>query len=192
MALFLFLKNLKEFSKQEVAGVPDFTDIDQLKYAVCPHRFVLESLVQEKTIFRERFLIILYMRVLLQNKIETSYAGKNLNEIELQKIIQAEYRNLDDKFHISNEYEKTQIISSVYAHLSSKGSVSQYRRDKNKQRNRVKEDFLFTDLRDFDSNDYLSINLNLIVESGKRYPDNPGSACKYCSSKDICLKGLSS
>ena len=180
------------FSKQEVAGVPDFTDIDQLKYAVCPHRFVLESLVQEKTIFRERFLIILYLRVLLQNKIETSYAGKNLNEIELQKIIQAEYRNLDDKFHISNEYEKTQIISSVYAHLSSKGSVSQYRRDKNKQRNRVKEDFLFTDLRDFDSNDYLSINLNLIVESGKRYPDNPGSACKYCSSKDICLKGLSS
>lgn len=184
-----------QYSVPSEVSVRAFTNTDRLKYAICPHRFALESLVQERTIFRERFLIILYMRVLLQNKIEDNYTGKTLSESELQKIIQVEYRNLEDKFHISNEYEKTQIISGVYSYfvgLIKKGAIPQYRREQIKNIHRIKEELLFTDTKKIDVADYSSIDLNHIVGSEKQYPDRSSSACKYCSCKDVCLKGLSS
>ena len=46
------------------------------------------------------------MRVLLQNTILNNNAGRRLNESDLRNIIINEYQNLDDKFKISNEYEK--------------------------------------------------------------------------------------
>lgn len=84
---------------------------------MCSYRFALESVVQGKTIFRERFLVIFYMRVMLQSAILTNNSGFRLSENELRNIIIKEYQALDDKFKISNEYEKSQIISEIYKYL---------------------------------------------------------------------------
>ena len=61
--------------------------IDKIKYAMCPYRFALESVVQGKTIFRERFLVIFYMRVMLQSTILANNAGYRLSEKDLRNII---------------------------------------------------------------------------------------------------------
>lgn len=160
---------------------------DKIKYSMCPYRFALESVVQEKTMFRERFLVIFYMRVLLQNIILDNNAGHRLNKNDLRNIIIKEYQNLDDKFKISNEYEKSQIILEMYKYLADNlekhGSfIKPFSTDM------LKEDFLIVKLDDFMKN-ITSIDLDKVINNDEeRYKDNRGKHCKYCSSKDICLR----
>lgn len=160
---------------------------DKIKYSMCPYRFALESVVQEKTMFRERFLVIFYMRVLLQNIILDNNAGHRLNENDLRNIIIKEYQNLDDKFKISNEYEKSQIISEMYRYLAD--NLEKYGRFiKPFSTDMLKEDFLTVKLDDFMKN-ITSIDLDKVINNDEeRYKDNRGKHCKYCSSKDICLR----
>lgn len=160
---------------------------DKIKYSMCPYRFALESIVQEKTMFRERFLVIFYMRVLLQNTILNNNAGRRLNESDLRNIIINEYQNLDDKFKISNEYEKSQIISEMYKYLV--GNLKKYGSFiKPCSTDMLQEDFLIVKLNDFIKN-ITSFDLDKVINNNEeRYKDNRGKHCKYCSSKDICLR----
>lgn len=127
------------------------------------------------------------MRVLLQNAILTNYVGKRLNEKELKNIIIEEYQILDDKFKISNEYEKSQIISELYKYLV--GYLRKHNSfNKPSDIHRFRDDFLVVKLDDFIRN-AMGIDLENIINNDKeRYKDNRGVHCKYCSSKDICLR----
>jgi len=162
-------------------------NVDKIKYCICPYKFALESVVQEKTLYRERFLVIFYMRVMLQNAVLTNNAGRRLSESELKSVISKEYQALDDKFKISNEYEKTQIISELYkylaAHIKKYGSFTSP-----SYTDKLKDDFLIVKLDDFirKSRD---IDLDAVLnDNDERYKNNRGMHCTYCSSKDICLR----
>ncbi len=163
----------------------EFTD--KIKFAMCPYRFALESVVQEKTIFRERFLIVFYMRVLLQNAILSNIAGHRLSDNDLRNEIIKEYQALDDKFKISNEYEKTQIISEMYKYLAD--NLNKYGSfTKPTDIDKLKDDFLILKL-----DEYIKrapeVDLDAVINNAdERYKDNWGAHCTYCSSKDICLR----
>lgn len=160
---------------------------DKIKYSMCPYKFALESVVQGKTMYRERFLVIFYMRVMLQSAILNNNAGHRLSESDLKNIILKEYEALDDKFKISNEYEKSQIISELFKYLA--GNLKKYgsfTRPQNKDK--LKDDFLIIDLKEFVGK-ASAIDLDAIINnSEERYKDNRGAHCKYCSSKDVCLR----
>lgn len=162
-------------------------NIDKIKYSMCPYKFALESIVQGKTLYRERFLVIFYMRVMLQNAILTNNAGYRLSENDLRDIILKEYQALDDKFKISNEYEKSQIISELYKYLS--GNLKKYGSfTKPSNTDKLKDDFLRIDLEKF-LDKASDIDLDAIINNAdERFQDNKGAHCKYCSSKDVCLR----
>jgi len=164
----------------------DNSMIDKIKYAMCPYRFALESVVQGKTIFRERFLVIFYMRVMLQSTILANNAGYRLSEKDLRNIIIKEYQVLDDKFKISNEYEKSQIISEMYKYLVT--SLKKYGKFIKPSDDKLKDDFLIVNLDEF-MKKAVGIDLDAIINNDdERYKDNRNKHCKYCSSKDICLR----
>ena len=160
---------------------------DKIKYSICPYRFALESIVQGNTIYRERFLVIFYLRVMLQGTIIENNAGQRLNESQLQKIVISEYQKLDDKFHISNEYEKSQIISELYKYLE--GNIKKYGSlSKQSYNEKLKYDFLVVNLDEYIRKSS-SIDLDMLIgNDNERYRDNYGNHCMYCSSKDICLR----
>lgn len=174
----------------EPTGEPypkDNETIDKIKYSMCPYRFALESVVQGKTVYRERFLVIFYMRAMLQNAIRTNNAGYRLSEKELRNIIVSEYQVLDDKFKISNEYEKSQIISYLYKYLSANlkkyGSFT-----KPSDIDMLSDDFLVVKLDEF-LKKAMSVDLDAVISNDKeRYKNIRGMYCMYCSSKDICLR----
>lgn len=174
----------------EPTGEPypkDNETVDKIKYSMCPYRFALESVVQGKTIYRERFLVIFYMRVMLQNAIRTNNSGYRLSEKELRNIIVSEYQVLDDKFKISNEYEKSQIISYLYKYLSANlkkyGSFT-----KPSDTDKLSDDFLVVKLDEF-LKKAMSVDLDAVISNDKeRYKNIRGMYCMYCSSKDICLR----
>ena len=178
-----------KYTEEAGSQLPTFNDIDKLRYVICPYRFAIESLVQERAIYRERFLNILYFRVILQNAVQIGHAGEAISENELKEIINSEYRNLDDKYHISNEYEKTQIISGIY-HFIKEISTKNHRMPTVNYKYSAlldrKNDFLLTDLRDYESA-VSEVDLNKVLSDDEYFTHCKSKDCKYCSCKDICL-----
>ena len=109
----------------------------------------------------------------------------------LQSIIIDEYEKLDDKFHISNEYEKTQIISEIYRYLLDvlkKNNYYSIMKKEEKRMRDLKDDFLVVDLKPL-FKDINSIDIEKIVcDENEIFKEKRSSDCMYCSSKDICLR----
>lgn len=182
-----YVPNLK-YGEPTCTLYPKYNEIiDKMKYSICPYRFALESVVQEKTLYRERFLVIFYMRVMLQSAILTTNAGRRLSESDLKTIILNEYQTLDDKFKISNEYEKSQIISELYKYLA--GNLKKYGSfTKPSDADKLRVDFLAIELDELKKK-AIDIDLDAIINNeNERYKGNRGVHCKYCASKDICLR----
>ncbi|WP_019680704.1 hypothetical protein [Ruminococcus flavefaciens] len=179
-----------KYDKDKTDIIPAFKDVERIKYLMCPYKFALESIVQGKTIYRERFLVIFYLRILLKNNIHMKKKGESINEAELKKIISDEYDDLDAKFHISNEYEKTQIISGLYKYL--KDELNKNSRLSNinpsyKKYLEYSEDFLMIELKEM-LGKISEVNLKQVINEERWYNDSRSGNCIYCSSKDVCLK----
>ena len=167
-----------------------FNDRDYIRYRMCPYKFAVESIVQETTVYRQRFLIIFYMRVLLENRIKEKYTGQKISDSILKTIIMEEYDNLDDKFHLSNAYEKTQIISGVYRYL--KNTIGNDGRMPCMNFNyrkiaEYREDFLIIDNQKL-KNEGNASNLTTVINMECWYRTKVSAECMYCASKDVCLR----
>lgn len=161
-----------------------FDAVDITKYRMCPYKFALESCVQERTIYRNRFLIIWYMRVLLQSAVIARVQAENPTVERLRRIMEEEYRRLDDDVKIANELEKTQVISSVYSTIAAKIKNHEpvYETQEVK---RIREDFLAAKTKMYQSGE--PIDLDSIIRNTAHYYLTFNDGCKFCASKDVCL-----
>ena len=165
-----------------------FSNIDFIKAAICPYRFALESIVQGKTIFRDRFLIQIYMRVLIQNTTLEKVADTIADETKLKKIIADVFDEYLDKVKIADELERVQLLNSVMQYMSNKVKKNgRYWNINAATRNEMslREDFLLTQedtLTPIDSE-----ALQKLFED-REFKCVHGKHCKYCACKDICLE----
>ena len=168
--------------------IKGLTHMDQLKARICPYRFVLESFVQEKTEYRDQFLIHTYLRILLGNRVILEKSGDAFDESKLRSLIVQLYQEYSDKFKLTDEIEKTKLIASVYKDIktySVKNKRYKNLSEEDKKLLRLKEDFLLIDLRKVEDGSISDIKA--FLESG-RYRCNHSAFCKYCASKDICME----
>jgi hypothetical protein len=144
------------------------TYVDQLKARICPYRFVLESFVQEKTEYREQFLIHTYLRILISNRVILEKSGDAFDESKLRSLIVQLYQEYSDKFKLTDEIEKTKLIASVYKDIktySVKNKRYKNLSEEEKKLLRLKEDFLLIDLRKVEDGSISDIKA--FLESGR-------------------------
>lgn len=169
---------------------------DRKKLKLCPYRFALEGIEQGRTIFRDRFLIHTYLKILISNRTKRELNGKPYNDETIRKTIQEQYDVIETRFRISDELEKTQIISAVYKDIY--GFIN-YMKKFNKNKNvfpiisssmgqemGLREIFLNISLKEI-KEDPSDEDLKKIIEEKKFYCIH-GKHCMYCASKDICLE----
>lgn len=166
-----------------------FDDVDFIKASICPYRFALESIVQGKTIFRDRFLIQKYLQVLIRNETFEILADTDYSLDKLQKTVAEVFEKFADKFKIVDELERTQLLNAVCAEMNEK-----VRRNNSKFRSitpdtkyelDLAEDFLFTKRAVLTPLEKEKIEELL---EGKEFNCNHGRHCLYCGCKDICLE----
>jgi hypothetical protein len=176
--------------------VSGFKEVERMKLRICPYRFALESIGQGKTIFRDRFLIHTYLKMLIVNRAKKDLSGKVYSDELIKEIIQEQYEVIENRFRISDELEKTQIISAVYKDIY---SFINYMKKYNKNKNAFP--VITMDLeKEMRLREYvLNISLKELTEKvsdeeickileNKSFYCSHGKHCMYCSSKDICLE----
>lgn len=169
---------------------------DKMKLKLCPYRFALEGIEQGRTIFRDRFLIHSYLKILIGNSVKKKLNGKPYSDEIIKKSIQEEYDVIEVRFRISDELEKTQLISSVYKEIYGYiSSMKKYNKNKNMfpivsnqidREMHLKEHFLNISLKEM-----LDVPKDEEVKQAlidKNFYCKHGKHCLYCASKDICLE----
>ena len=164
-----------------------YTDTDRYKASICPYKFALESVVQGKTIFRDRFLIHHYMRVIVRNRVLSNNQGMIFNEKSIKAEIEKEYKAVSDAFSLSDNLEKTQLLSSVFNDIKKqvyKNKLPIFNPALSASLQRQLDLIYLNEknLKLLDSNE-----LNQLLDSGI-FDTNPSEYCMYCSSKDVCLE----
>lgn len=169
---------------------------DRRKLKLCPYRFALEGIEQGRTIFRDRFLIHTYLKMLISNRTKKELNGKPYNDEKIKQVIQEQYDVIETRFRISDELEKTQIISTVYKDIY---DFIYYMKKYNKNKNTfpVISNSMIQEmkLREY----FLNISLKHISEEPsddeikeailkKNFYCIHGKHCMYCASKDVCLE----
>lgn len=191
-----YLEHLSiESETKEIDNIVELlSEEDKMKFKLCPYRFALESLEQGTTIFRDRFLIHTYLKTLISNRTKKELSGKPYSDKLIRETIQEQYSIIEDRFRISDELEKTQIISAVYKEIY---EFIDYMRKYNKncfpmispdmsQELRLKEHFLNTNLKGLNK-DITNDTIREIIEKRSFYCIH-GKHCMYCASKDVCLE----
>lgn len=167
----------------------DFIDIDFIKANICPYRFALESVIQGNTVFRDRFLIQMYMRILIRNSALEKLADTKADSDKLQRVIAETFDEYKDKFKLADELERTQILYAVFDDIS---------------RNRVRKNGYYWSLNADTryemalAQDFLMTDKTLLsqLEAAKveelfkegTFRCNHGKHCMYCGCKDVCLE----
>lgn len=152
----------------------EFSSVDNIKWNTCRYRFALESIIQGGTIFHDRFLIHNYMKVLMSNVIRNKAYIENITK---EDVIDA-FNEINSIFRISNELEKTQLISEVYKNLPNYKNIGNTLM-------KLQEDFLLTKKLKYYTN---NINFDELRFENKYYYNIKPEFCKNCGVKNICLQ----
>lgn len=135
--MFYLLKILeakKAYPKTEPAGtLPEairhfYFDIDTAnnygqydfyRYRICKYRFLLESTIQKRVVFRDHFLLLKYLEILLENAARLTLQGQIATEDMLLDTLSDEYKKLERKFEFVKDMhtERMDIITNAKNYL---------------------------------------------------------------------------
>ena len=80
------------------AGIGKFNEFDYYRFRICKYRFLMESLLENTTVYKDNFLLLKYMEVLLENQVKEKMQGFPISEIVLIKELDEAYDELKRYF----------------------------------------------------------------------------------------------
>lgn len=88
--------------------------INRYKLSICSYKYGAETIIQNHTIYRDRFLIHNYMRILIRNSALEDLQGLSFDSKNVQKKIGENFEKLQNKFRIASQLEKAQLLAQIY------------------------------------------------------------------------------
>lgn len=176
--------------------VENINSVDKERFLACPYKFLMESIGQQKTVFRDRFLIHMYMRLLISNRVKKKLSGLKYNDSDILNTITEEYDKLDIKLKISNELEKTQLISSAYSDIhylirkyekKHRGTTTFPILSQKDKADIIRQEYFL--LMNF-NNENKQLKKEDVIEAikSRHFNVNVDGYCRYCASKDVCME----
>jgi hypothetical protein len=184
-----------------------FSNIDYYRWRICKYKFALESIIEGGTKYKEKFLILKYMEVLIENYVREELQGKRYFEQELDKMLDNGYESIKEKFQFAIELDKIDIISKSKRYIIEKilnpNNNSFPELDDNSVTHMMKKcDFINVKLSREDDKDTNILRGKLRTCNQKEvdaalnsntlsYVDFDSSVdlwCQYCPNREICLE----
>lgn len=112
------------------ANKNNFVDLDGFRRRICGYRFALESLIENGTVYQDRFLQTKYLEIVLANIVRRKLEGQIATEAIMNEALDEAMSRLSRYFVFLNESEMTDIKSNaksaiIYQALK-EGKVKQF------------------------------------------------------------------
>lgn len=177
-----------------------YQNYDYYRFKICKKRFLLESLVEGNTIYKDNFLLVKYLEVWLENETKESMQGLTCSEIILLEKLNEIYDELKSYFPFAVNVNRIDIINNVKNRLN-KGKSFPLLSAEDRKHMMIRELFIYKQLKDprkFNQDvlkdKFLEVGQQKIEEelSEKelkklRFSGSINIWCKYCTNREICV-----
>ncbi len=89
----------------------EFSQYDLMKYRLCSYRFLLETIMEEKSVYKDEFLLRLYLTVLLEHRTRREFSGKTYVKSMVRNYLVEQMDELSHDFPFINRSEKIDAIN---------------------------------------------------------------------------------
>lgn len=195
-----YSKNTAEIdSVSSTAGT--YTKYDYFRYRICEYRFLLESLFEKNTIYKDNFLLTKYLEVLIESHIREDMQGFPVIESVLIDKLNECYDEFSKYFPFLLLINRIDIVNSVKDNiLNSKIKKYPILSAEDRENMMIKELFLHKQLSDpktfrrnilIDkfpnvSSDEIKDSLSEFNLKQHKFIKSPDLWCKYCPNREIC------
>lgn len=146
-----------------------FDERDEYRYQLCPYRFLLESLIENHTIYKDVFQQLRYLEMLLEERVQNQYN----EETSIDQVIMDELQKLLPYFPQMNLYHKIDLVKKIKDRvLNKKEKILE-----------IQKDFLGLNLKKREGKPLNQDELSHIKLTKKAQKE----VCSYCANRDICL-----
>jgi len=176
-----------------------YSELDGFRFRICKYRFLLESILEKGTVYRDAFLLSKYMEALLENRVKRDLQGFPMSEVAVQGELADDASEYERYFPFTQSAERIDAISTVRKRLQkydSKGfpMIEEFQ----KRAMEIREVFLHQHLLDPMGRDVLdgifeAIPENELAEILSResldhlnYEKHVGLWCRYCPVREVC------
>ena len=182
----------------------DYSQYDYFRYKICQYRFLLESTIERTTVYRDHFLLLKYLEILLENAARRMLQGQIATEDVILETLNDEFKRLERKFEFIKEMhsERMDIVSNARNFLQAsvlKGK-SQFPKvsEKDIAYMKKKEEFIYLQLGKDDSGysskfrevsqDVIDRDLDCRKLDMNGYSKSSDVWCQYCAVRELCLE----
>lgn len=179
----------------------EFTDLDGFRKRICGYRFALESLIENGTVYHDRFLQSKYLEIILANIIRRKLEGQIATEAIMNKALDEEADRLSRYFRFLNESEMTDIKSntkgSIIHQALKDGTLKQFPilNTKELEMMRRKEEFIYLHLNNENQENVLQGKFKTLSPACLKeanYKKEVNIWCQWCAVREKCLEDYKS
>lgn len=185
----------------DITNTKNFNEYDYYRWRICRYRFLLESLVEGSTVYKDSFLLSKYLESWIENEIKEKMQGLPCSEIVLSEKINEIFHELKKYFPFAMPVNRIDVVNNVKRRLlDNQKSFPLLTPDKRKSM-MIRELFIFKKLINFKNfkqdvlkGKFLDITQEKINEElsneklqKQKYPKSKNLWCQYCSNREICV-----
>ena len=179
-----------------------FDTTDLIKFRLCKYRFLLESVIENNSVYKDEFLIKQYVAIMLEHHVRQTFENKNYIKNTVHNFLENEIEELAIDFPFLQKSDMMDIVSTAKKYIENnlikKGKfLAVGNNEKNYMKQR--ENFLMVPSAKCSSNDLIyafkdstdeEVNLTLCKDTleNEIFQQSYNSICSKCANKDICLE----
>ena len=184
----------------------EFNQYDLMRYRLCKYRFLMESVIEGKSVYKDEFLLQKYLTIVLEHRARRHFEGKVFVKNIVFDYLNIQMDDLKEKFVFINYAEAIDIVRTAFAYIEKYALFNgKFMNLKEKEFDHMikREDFLTAKINTASKVDTKEIfknstqqevnatlNENTLLETAYKKMLNP--LCSTCSEKDICLESFKS
>ena len=177
-----------------------YNQYDYYRFKICRKRFLLESLTEKNTVYKDNFLLAKYLEVWLENETKESMQGLPCSEIILLDKLNEIYDELKKYFPFAVNVNRIDIINNVRNRLNT-GKSFAILSDEDRKFMMIRELFIYKQLRDSRkfNQDVLKDKFPNVTQTKideefeeeklrkEKFSSNTNIWCMYCSNRELCV-----
>ncbi|MFI3212850.1 MAG: hypothetical protein R3Y24_05860 [Eubacteriales bacterium] len=200
-------KNMPKTEKKLLLNLETTNSYDQFdyfRYRICKYRFLLESTIEKRAVYRDHFLLLKYLEILLENNARHTLQGQIATEDIILDTLNDEFKKLERKFEFVKDMhtERMDIVSNSKKYLQKSilknSAIFPKINESDEDYMKKREEFIYLRLGNGGSNfanNFKEVSLgeiqrnlsyNSVNKSG--YSKACDEWCQYCAVREICLE----
>ncbi len=196
-------KKLDDSSDIEISsgGLGTFDAYDYYRFRICKYRFLMESLIENNTVYKDNFLLLKYMEVMLENAIKEDMQGKPIIEAILIQKLDEKYEELNRYFPFAQNVNRMDVINNIRNRfVNGKAKKFSVLSAEERRYMMIRELFIHRKLENaknagvdtmqdkFPKMNAEQISKELAEEKlkGTNYMVNVNAWCKFCANRELC------